>query len=360
MATFFCSNTPLAFQACFPNADTLEFFLVDGGYARLRSDLLSSICIALKKERIPFSRVLHAHAADRTVAVYLPTYSRIAADSIYFSEIQSIYAKQIQFTLCTEEFCAQGAENCIKEELLSLRDLEIQAYTRAERLFTAAAVFKQENAALISSYQNKAKMLHSVFRFLKRHAETGLSAARAGRITRDCRCSALTEWGVHCCYAPFAAVNLQTVLLKDLFGGVTKPFLNGLAAACQECGCDVQIYRCALDETPEHLVIPSLSTAFFTENAAHIFPYRPAAILPAGKFTDLTALQHIRSELRFNTASADALLEEAAFSLYESGEALRAQDRLWEQITDPARIQAGKALLCAQIRRSRQNDENYL
>lgn len=358
MATFFCPNNLRSLKACFPDADTLEFFLVEGAHARLRSDLLSSVCAALKKEKIPFSRVLHAHAADSTVAVYLPTLARIAADSTYFAEIRSVYASQVQFTLRTEDFCKQTAENSIGGELSALRDLEAESFARAERLFAAAAVFKQENAELILPYQSKAKMLNFVFRFLKRRTETELPAERIGQITRDCRCSALTEWGVRCCYAPFAAANLQTILLKDLFGGATKPLLNGLIAACRECGHDVQIYRCALDSSPEHLVIPALSTAFFTENAAHTFPYRPAAVLPVGRCTDLTALQHVRAELRFNTASADALLEEAAFSLYESAEALRAQDRLWERLLSPARVQAGKSLLCTQICQSRQNDES--
>ncbi len=349
MATFFCLNDLGAFQACFPKADTLEFFLVEGVNARLRSDLLVSVCSALKKAKIPFSRVLHANAADRTVAVYVPTLARIAADTTYFTEIRSVYTSQVQFVLHTEEFCIQAAESRVAEELSALRDLEADAKARAERLLTAAAVFKQENAEMILPYQNKPKMLNYIFRFLKRRTEAYPPVKGVGKITRDCRCSALTEWGVHCCYAPFAAPNLQTVLLKDLFGGAAKPLLNGLAAACRECGQDVQIYRCALDNSPEHLVIPSLSAAFFTENAAHAFPYRPAAILPVGRFVDLTALQHIRSELRFNTASADALLEESAFSLYESGEALRAQDRIWEHLSEPARIKAGKALLCARV-----------
>lgn len=353
MSAFFCPNNLSDFKACFPTADALEFFLVEGDYARLRSDLLSSICTALKKERIPFLHVLHAHAADRTVAVYLPTLARIAADSTYFAEIRSIYASQVQFTLHTEDFCMQAAESGIQEELSALCDLEAESFARAERLFAAAAVFKQENAELILPYQNKAKMLNYVFRFLKRRIQAEQPAEKVGQITRDCRCSALTEWGVHCCYAPFAAANLQTVVLKDMFGGAAKALLNGLIAACQACGLDAQIYRCALDSSPEHLVIPALSTAFFTENPAHIFPYHPASVLPVGRFTDLTALQHVRAELRFNTASADALLEEAAFSLYESAEALRAQDRLREQLSDPARVQAGKALLCARICQNR-------
>lgn len=357
MATFFCFNDLHAFQACFPKADALEFFLVEGSNARLRSDLLTSVCDASKKAKIPFWRALHAHAADCTVAVYLPTLARIAADSTYFAEIQSVYASQIQLTLNTKDFCVPAAKNCIESEISALRDLETEATARAERLFTAAAVFKQENAELISPYQSKTKMLNYILRFLNRRAAAKPPAVNAGQITRDCRCSALTEWGVHCCYAPFAAENLQTVLLKDLFGGTTKALLNGLTAACQACGHDVQIYRCALDNGPEHLVIPSLSTAFFTENAAHVFPYRPAAILPVGRFTDLTGLAYIRSELRFNTASADALLEEAAFSLYEGAEARRAQDQLWGQLLEPARVQAGKTLLCSRIFQNRQNDE---
>lgn len=357
MEICFCSKTLSAFRACFPQAERMEFFLLEGDAARLKSSLFADICTMLRKMHIPFLRVLHEHDADRTVAVFAPTFSRIAADSSYFAGISEHYASRVRLTLYTEDFCVAGQVQHIAEELAALKEADAAAYAQADRLLASACAFKQDNTALLSPYVSKAKMLHFVFRFLKRHADEGAHSAHPGVITRVSRCSAITAWGVYTTYAPFAASGLRTVLIKDWFGGAAATLLNGLAVALTECGFDVQMYRCGLDDRLEHLVIPALSYAFFTENAAHALPFRPAAFLPIGQFIDLANLQTIRAELRFNAAAADAALEEAAFSIYENTQALHAQDRLWEQMVDPTRLAAGSALLCAQFCKNRQNDE---
>lgn len=360
MEVCFCPKTLSAFEACFPQAEHLEFFLLEGDAARLKSRMLADVCTVLKKARIPFLRVLHEHDADRTVAVFLPTLSRIAADSTYFAEIASRYAHRIRLHLHTEDFCAVGQVRCIADELTALRELETAACAQADRLLASARAFKRDNASLLAPYVSKAKTVNYVLRFLKRHADAAAHTEGAGTVTRTARISALTAWGVYTCYAPFSAAGMRTVIIKDWFGGTAASLLNGLAAACKECGCNVQLYRCALDDSLEHLVVPALSCAFFTENSAHTLPFRPAAILPIGRVTDLAGLNAVRAELRFNTSAADALLEEAAFSIYESVEALHAQDRLWDQLVDPSRLAAGSALLCTQICKNRQNDDNKI
>lgn len=360
MEVCFCPKTLSAFCACFPEAEHLDFFLLEGDAARLKSKMLADVCAVLKKARIPFLRVLHEHDADRTVAVFLPTLRRIAADSTYFAGISDRYAHRVRMTLRTEDFCAAEQLYHITDELAELKALETAACIQAQQLMASACIFKQDNAELLAPYVSKVKMANYVFRFLKRHAHTSPRTAKSGSVTRTGRCSALTAWGVYTCYAPFAAAGLRTVLVKDWFAGTATTLINGLAAACQACGFDVQLYRCALDDSLEHLVVPALSCAFFTENAAHTLPIRPAAVLPIGRFTDLVELQAVRAELRFNTAAADALLEEAAFSIYESTEALHAQDRLWDRLVDPTRMAHGSALLCAQVCKDRQNNESKL
>lgn len=359
MEVCFCSKTLSAFRACFPQAERLDFYLLEGEAAQLKNSLFVDLCAVLKKLRIPFLRVLHMHDADRTVAVFLPTLSRIALDSNYFAEIADRYAKRVRMALSTEEFCVAEQVQRIAEELADLKASEAAAFAQADRLLASACMFKQDSEKLLAPYISKAKMLQDIFRFLKRNADQSARPlpTKRGVVTRTARCSALTAWGVYTTYAPFAAARLRTVLVKDWFGGTAAAFLKGLAAACLECGYDVQIYRCGLDDRPEHLVIPALSYAFFTENAAHALPFRPSAVLPVGRFVDLAGLHTVRAELRFNAAAADALLEEAAFSIYEGTQALHAQDRLWDRMVDPTRLAAGSALLCAQFCKSRQNDE---
>lgn len=353
----FCSKTLSAFRACFPQAEHLEFFLLEGEAAQLKNSLFADICTVLKKMHIPFLRVLHEHDADRTVAVFSPTLSRIAADGAYFAEIADRYAPCVRLTLYTEDCCIAGQVQRIAEELASLKEAETAAYAQADRLLASARVFKQDSAELLAPYVSKTKMLHYIFCFLKQRAGEGARSMQPGVVTRVGRCSALTAWGVYTTYAPFAAPGLRTVLIKDWFGGAAAALLNGLAAAFTECGYDVQMYRCGLDARLEHLVIPTLSYAFFTENTAHALPFRPASVLPVGRFIDLAGLHAVRAELRFNAATADGLLEEAAFSVYEGTQALHAQDRLWDRMIDPARLAAGSALLCAQFCKDRQNDD---
>lgn len=342
--TFFCAPSAASlFTGILPKKPR-SITLLTGFCASLRASALAEVCAEACKTQLPCIRLLHAHAADRPVAVFLPTQARLWADGIYFPEIAQKYAEKIHFSLNTDALAATTPDEKTVAALHAHTKASEDFSQEAERLLCAAADLKQESMALFSPCIQKAKLLNYVFQLTERYVPSAPAKDR-GTVCRGFTCSGVTDWGVHTFCAPCTGDKTHTMVLKDNIGAVAGMLLRGLAAAFTACGQDVRLYACGLTGAPEHLHIPACSLSVFTENTAHPFPLPCNNVVSACRFTDLVAAQARLPALRFNTTEMESLLEEAAFVLYEASEAERACGRLARKAIHPERLNAFRALL---------------
>ncbi len=347
--TFFCAPHLSAFELAFPSAEKIALFGIYGDNDRPKRALLNTLAVQARERHLPCVRLLDAHSADKIAAVYLPLQRRMAADAVYFSAIFEKYAKNICFSLHTDDFTDAAFAARRHAECDALAGVQNAALMHAGSLMNNAAVQKKNIAAALALCCDKAKLLHTVFRLTERYLTPKEDTATHGKILCRRTVSGLTEWGVHTIYTPFAAPNQKTVLLSDPLGGFAPALLHGFAAACTACGYNVRLYPCALTGVTEHLTVPVLSLSLFTENGAHPFPFAPNVQLSAARFLTPSARKAKIPMLRQRAETVDALLSEAAFSLYEAAEARRAREQIFECCTDAKRFLLAKALLISEF-----------
>lgn len=326
--TFFCTGDFSDFSAAFPTADTADYFFLQGENEWAKQKLFNALCKSAASTRLPYTRVLYAHNAAKTAAVYLSQQHRFAVDADYFPSLlkRHPHAKRYTAPAYVRVSPAAGTEHAA----LLLRAL--QAQTRAVTYLRTAADAQKSGAEILTRHADRARILRAVFEVTNAAAPAAEKAY--GKILCRRKLSAVTAWGVHTVYEPFQEKDVRTAVLRDAYGGVSPLFLQGLCTACMEIGLDVQLYTDPLSGTLVHLMIPACSTAFFTENDLHPFPFRTSGVIGASRFLNRSAARAVLPELRVCRDTVSNALDCAVFSLYEADEARGAVWQFAETHTD--------------------------
>lgn len=344
MDTFFCMPSAYALEAAVPALESFEIFSVCGENGWAKQELFRMLSTEAKERRIPCVRAMDAHYAGRTVAVGLPLQRRIAVDGTYFSAYLAENAEKIRFSLHTDAFTDNlHTADCAESNIL--KRIETKSYARAEVLLQSAARKKQEAAETLLPYGDKARLASTVLRWAETYLPPRTENDTAGKILFRRTLGGITEWGVHTVHAPFSSPNWTRILLCDPLGCFAPALLDGFSAACTACGYNVRLYRCALRGVTEYLTVPSLGLAVCTENTAHPFPFTAHKTVHAESFLKNSTGDIPYSALLRGLHAAEALLDEAAFSLYEAAEARRAREAILETHTDEMRFLPAKQLL---------------
>lgn len=307
-----------------------------------KQKLFAALCKNAAKYDLPYTRVLHAHDAAQTVAVYLDRQHRFAADADYFSALAE---RHPQATRCTVPPFVNMPPDADAERRV-LCACAAQANARADTFLQSAAQARADAAELLGEYIDRPRVCRAVFEAV--NAVAPYAEKQHGKVLCRRAVSGITAWGVHTVYNPFRGKALRTAVFQDVYGGVAPVFLQGLCAACTEIGFDVQWYTAPLSDAPAHLVLPSCGIAFFTENDLHPFPFRADGVLGASRFVKRSAVRAVLPLLETQQAAAAEALECAVFSLFEAEEARSALLRLYEERTDRAALAAAeKAFMSA-------------
>ncbi|MGN0571047.1 MAG: hypothetical protein ACI4K9_02570 [Candidatus Fimenecus sp.] len=327
MDTFFCTGDFSAFSAAFPTAGTADFFFLQGENVWAKQKLFAALLKNAAAYKLPYMRVLHAHSAARTVALYLPQQHRFAVDADYFPTLCAKYPHAKRYT--APAFTSVRPETGAEHGVLLAR--AAQAEARADLLLRTAAHAQQENADTLGNYIDRARIFRAVLEVLQA-APTAKKAH--GKVLCRRSLSTVTAWGIHTVYSPFQKRGIRTAVIRDAYGGVSPVFLQGLCTACTEIGFDTQLYTAPLTNVPVHLVLPDCGIAFFTENDLHPFPFRAYGVLGASRFIKRDMARAVLPELQKRQAAVSEALECAVFSLYEATEARNAIQRFAEAHTD--------------------------
>lgn len=349
MDTFFCTQSSADLKAAVPAVQQCALYAVCGENARPKRALLHALAAHAHSRRMPCVRLLDTHNADKIAAVYVPLQYVFVADGDYFSDFMKEHSENLCFSLHTDDFTDTARTASRRAECAELQKAETDANVHADALCQAAAQQKQKLTDILSPYCNKARLAHTVLRYSEMYLPPKTNMNTEGKILFRRTLSGLTQWGVHTIYSPFSAPSCTRILLHDPLGCFAPALLDGFAAACTACGYNVQLYRCALRGTAEHLTVPSLSLAMCTESASHPFPFAAQTVTYANYFLKSDAEKLPAAQLWHCMQAADTLLEEGAFSLYEATCVRRTREKLLEEFTDSKRFLLAKDLLLQKV-----------
>ncbi len=127
---------------------------------------------------------------------------------------------------------------------------------------------------------------------------------------------------------------------EDEFGVVSGLILSSLRRYALEAGYDIISCYCSMSPLSriEHLLIPSLGTAFITASSWHMTKAEPFRRIHARRFTDAQAISHRRQRISFNRKAQRELLAEAVSNLSEARKLRNSLKKIYEESMDFTKV----------------------
>lgn len=295
----------------------LKIFVLDGTSSYIKSRFLFRLAINAATKGLSCERFLSKQDYDKLAAIYIKSLNIFIIDRIYFSETINNYSNKIISFVDTDNiFLSTGVLPDDENEKLIKSKTEF--LSKAAKFENAAAGLFNENRNIFLPYLDKAKVLNYILRFVSRNGLTQHASCAENTL----RCiSAVTPWGIHTCCETIMQSCKTIAVIRDEYKCVSSVLTGGLAQAFNQCGFETETYCCSLcEECTEHLIVPSLSLAFFTENRNHSYPFNDTGILNIHRFMKSELTPSDRISLQWNCELADDFLDEAVFSLFDAME----------------------------------------
>lgn len=126
--------------------------------------------------------------------------------------------------------------------------------------------------------------------------------------------------------------------------GLSRSLISILREKAKAAGYNVISCECPISGSPEHLLIPEISTAFVTSNNYHKAEGKPCRHVNIRRFLDCDSLRLKRARIGFNRKAAKELYDQAALLLKEAkadDDIIRECytpcidiDKAWEKLSD--------------------------
>lgn len=207
---------------------------------------------------------------------------------------------------------------------------QLAAEDRAERFLAAAGNLLTDNTRLALECVDLQKMDTSAARLAHRlfpqvHRQGQESVRLLTAVTAD---------GMQSFCAQTAEQFSNVYILEDEYG-VGTLFLGRLRDAALKAGQDVISCPCPLfrRDRPEHLLLPGVSTAFFTSCRFH--PVEGYRHIHIRRFLDNAAIAKGRARASFNRKAARELIKQASLLLAEARENRRTVEELYSAAIRP-------------------------
>lgn len=200
-------------------------------------------------------------------------------------------------------------------EIAELTQKNKEQHKKAAEYMKVASQIETQSALVCAEFTDKEK----VERYAKRLASRIIPAkkgAKQGKI-RKRFLSAITPDGVFVHHDSVVALAEKVVTIEDEYGAVAPYIAEYICNFAAENGYDV--YACFCPLFPrfkmEHIIIPELKTAIFTENSYHYSADETGSRVHVSRFYDKSALSHNREKLTFYKKAKKELLDEAVRKL---------------------------------------------
>ena len=292
----------------FPEKDDGTYIFLCGGTGLLRRETLRILKNRFSRECDEFYSI---YGDNELCAINIPQKSAVIADSIYFGCHGGNYPEPNVIFLSLDDFSDVRPKFETPETNKGKNTFAVFNESCKRYLCASAAAKKVLNTEAEKSL-DKRRIVDYAVRFLKR---SGTAVTEKKSSPRLLRASAVTPWGVECVYDEFE--KCETVfVIKDECGALSNELISAICGRLRKFGENYQVYFCSLSSLAEHLIIPSLSVGFFTENSSHKYDFRNRRNLSAARFL-LPQSELLKTEA-IPSALLSEFLDEAVFSLFEA------------------------------------------
>ncbi len=292
----------------FPEKDDGTYIFLCGGTGLLRRETLRILKNRFARECDEFYSI---YGGNELCALNIPQKNAVIADSVYFGCNGGNYPKPNVIFLSLDDFSDIRPKFETPETNKSENTFAVFNESCKRYLCASAAAKKLLNAEAEKSL-DKRRIVDYAVRFLKR---SGIVKTEKKSSQKFLRASAVTPWGVECICDEFE--KCETVfVIKDECGALSNELISAICGRLRKFGESYQVFFCSLGSLAEHLIIPSLSVGFFTENSSHKYDFPNRRNLSAARF--LLPQSEFIKPAAIPSALLGEFLDEAVFSLFEA------------------------------------------
>lgn len=197
------------------------------------------------------------------------------------------------------------------DQIGELTKLNKSQHRKTSDFLKVAAQLETHNAIMCSEFIDKEKTERYARRLANRIIPSGYSNLKGKKHKRFL--SSITPEGIFVHHESIVALAETIFTIEDEFGAVSPFIMNYICEYALENGYDVYACYCPLFPRfkMEHIIIPALKTAIFTENSYHCSIEETSTRIHASRFFDKNALTLSKEKLTFYKKAKKELIDEA-------------------------------------------------
>lgn len=287
----------------------LKAVCIEGAEPYIKHEILRSLADRAKSEGLATERFYTPMNYDLLGAVYVKRRHLLLFDG----EAHNLNKNIADFSF---KIINANSVVIISDGILNPLRAQVEKHLENARKFeSAAAKINLEVSKRAESCLSKAKALNFIMRFACKNSLTQTS--KKGRNFRR-RLSASGAWGVHSFYESIISQTNRVVCMRERTKALPKIIVGGMQQLLNEYGIDTVTFYCSLDGTPEHLLIPELSTAFFCDNCCHEYPFEADSVLNLQRFLKAEVPADIKSGMSRRLDICSELVDRAVLEYFQA------------------------------------------
>lgn len=201
------------------------------------------------------------------------------------------------------------------EEIKELTAENRLQHNKVAEYLKVAACFETQSVLMCESFIDRDK----VERYISRLKKRLIPKEKENKNPREHKrfLSAVTPDGIVVQYDSVVALAENIITIEDEYSLVAPYIINNIGDYAVGMGYDV--YKCYCPIFPnfkvEHIIIPQLKTAIFTENSYHLSIDETGKTVHASRFIDKEGIKAVKEKLIFQKKAKKELVDEAVRKL---------------------------------------------
>ncbi len=314
------NNTSLGFfsyyQYIMPQAQAEHIYCIKGGPGVGKSTLMKNIGLRMQQRDCDVEYLHCSSDPDSLDGVVFPQIHVALIDGTAPHIVDPVNPGAVDEIINLGAFWNLHGIKAHKEEIIRTNASVGRLFKRAYQYIGAAKMLWD----VIREAFNAATNPSGVYLEAQKLADHELSAKpvchQSGSIRKQFA-SAITPKGIIHYLDTLIDETYRVYSIKSHWGVGVSPLLTYISKEAIIRGLHVEQYYCALapDKMIEHIVIPQLKLAIFSENEYCSFSQKPHACIDLAQYTDLVQTQADKDALEFNERGYTMLLKEAVETL---------------------------------------------
>ena len=312
---FLGANSPDGFHSYFrdacPLSDDWSIYIIKGGPGTGKSTLMRRLCEQAAERGLSCERICCSSDPDSLDGVIIPDLHVSLFDGTAPHVLEPEYPGVCENIINLGEAWSTAELRSLKSEIISCSERCSQHHAQATRYLKCADAFRCNTALLAAGAVDSRRVAHTADHLAAKYAGARLSGSRGHESLR--LLSTVTPRGIRPFYSTLTALCDTIVPICDNWFAPSAMLMDALRDELLSRGCDIIVCPCSQSSgRKEHIIIPSLRTAFTVCSEQHSTEYVTERAVHSGRFMLSGFAVENRQRFAFNRKNIASFTDLAA------------------------------------------------